>query len=178
MAAVTIRSDFAAQENKVSLFSLFPNLFVMKWWDQMPWSEFSESWALSQLFHSPLSLSSRGFFSSSSLSAIRVVSSAYLKLLICLLAVFIPAWASSSPAFHLHISWCTLHISWISRMTIYSLDVILSQFGTSLLFYVASNCCIWPAYKFLRRQVRWSGIPISLRIFHSLLWFTQSKALG
>ena len=28
---------------------------------QMPWSSFSESWALSQLFHSPLSLSSRGF---------------------------------------------------------------------------------------------------------------------
>ena len=29
----------------------------------------------------------------------------------------------------------------------------------------------WPAYRFLRRQVRWSGIPMSLRIFHSLLWF-------
>ena len=33
----------------------------MKWWDKMPWSSFSECWALSQLFHSPLSLSSRGF---------------------------------------------------------------------------------------------------------------------
>ena len=32
----------------------------------------------------------------------------------------------------------------------------------------------WPAYRFLRRQVRWSGIPISWRIFHSLLWSTQS----
>ena len=30
----------------------------------------------------------------------------------------------------------------------------------------------WPAYSFLRRQVRWSGIPISFRIFHSLLWST------
>ena len=28
----------------------------MKWWDQMPWSSSSECWALSQLFHSPLSL--------------------------------------------------------------------------------------------------------------------------
>ena len=28
----------------------------------------------------------------------------------------------------------------------------------------------WPAYRVLRRQVKWSGIPISLRIFHSLLW--------
>ena len=34
---------------------------AMKWWDQMPWSPFSECWTLSQLFHSPLSLSSRGF---------------------------------------------------------------------------------------------------------------------
>ena len=30
----------------------------------------------------------------------------------------------------------------------------------------------WPAYRFPRRQVRWSCIPISLRIFHSLLWST------
>ena len=35
----------------------------------------------------------------------------------------------------------------------------------------------WPDYRFLRRQVRWSGIPISSRIFHSLLWSTESKAL-
>ena len=37
-------------------------------------------------------------FSSSSLSAIRVVSFAYLRLLIFLLAIWIPACASSSPA--------------------------------------------------------------------------------
>ena len=30
----------------------------------------------------------------------------------------------------------------------------------------------WSEYRFLRRQVRWSGIPISLRMFHSLLWST------
>ena len=34
---------------------------AMKWWDQMPWSSLSECWTLSQLFHSPLSLSSRDF---------------------------------------------------------------------------------------------------------------------
>ena len=39
-------------------------------------------------------------FSSSSLSAIRVVSSAYLRLLVFLPAILIPACASSSPAFH------------------------------------------------------------------------------
>jgi len=29
----------------------------------------------------------------------------------------------------------------------------------------------WPVYKFLKRQVRWSGIPISWRIFHSIIAF-------
>ena len=54
-------------------------------------------------FKPTFSLSSFPFinrlFSSSSLSAIRVVSSAYLRLLIFLLAILIPACASSSPAF-------------------------------------------------------------------------------
>ena len=29
----------------------------------------------------------------------------------------------------------------------------------------------WPAYRFLKRQIRWSGIPMSFRIFHSSLQF-------
>ena len=33
MAAVTICSDFGAQENSLWLFPLFPHLFAMKWWD-------------------------------------------------------------------------------------------------------------------------------------------------
>ena len=32
----------------------------MKWWDWMPWSQFSECWVLRQFFHSPISLSSNG----------------------------------------------------------------------------------------------------------------------
>ena len=62
MAALTICSDFEAPQNSQPLFPLFPHLFAMKWWDWMPWSLFSECWALSQLFHSHLSLSSRGSF--------------------------------------------------------------------------------------------------------------------
>ena len=50
------------------------------------------------LFHSLFSPSSRGF-NSSWLSAVRVVSSAYLRLLIFLSAILIPACASSSPVF-------------------------------------------------------------------------------
>ena len=37
----------------------------------------------------------------------------------------------------------------------------------------SSNCCFLPAYRFLKRQVRWSGIPISFRIFHTSWWSTQ-----
>ena len=61
MAAVTICSNFGAQKQSQPLFPLFPHLFPMKWWDRMPWSSFSECWALSQLFDSRLLLSSRGF---------------------------------------------------------------------------------------------------------------------
>ena len=169
MAAVTICSDFGAPQNKAWHCLLFPQLFPMKWWDQVPWSWFSECWALSQIFHSPLSLSSRGFF------ARRVVSSAYLKLLVFLPAVLIPAYASSSPAFLMMYSAYELNKqgyniqSWCTPFPIWNQSVVPCPVLT-----VAS----WPAYTFLRRQVRWSGILISFRIFHSLLWSTQSKALG
>ena len=59
-------------------------------------------WMLS--FKPAFSLSSFTFIKrlfSSSLSAIRVRSSAYLRLLIFLLAILIPACASCSPAFHM-----------------------------------------------------------------------------
>ena len=35
----------------------------------------------------------------------------------------------------------------------------------------------WPAYRYLRMQVRGSGIPMSLRIFRSLLWSSQTVTL-
>ena len=62
-------------------------------------------------------------FSSSSHSAIRVVSSPYLKLLIFSPAVLVPYYASSSPAFLMMYSAYKL-----SRVTIYSLDILLSWF--------------------------------------------------
>ena len=90
-------------------------------------------WMLS--FKPAFSLSSFTFMkrvlSSSSLPALRVVSSAYLRLFIFLLAILIPACASSW-----HFAWWTLHISELSRVKIYSLDIRLSQFGTTLLFHI------------------------------------------
>ena len=64
-------------------------------------------------FKPAFSLSSFTFikrlFSSSLLSAMRVVSSAYLRLLIFLRAILIPPCASSSQAFHLMYSACKLN---------------------------------------------------------------------
>ena len=98
MAAVTICCDFEAQENKIChCFHFFH--FSLPWIDAMIFV----FWMLS--FKLALSLSSFTFikklFSSSSLSAIRVVSSTYLRLLIFLPAILIPACASSSRAFHM-----------------------------------------------------------------------------
>ena len=66
----------------------------------------------------------------------------------------------------------------ISKVTMCSLDTffpIWSQFIVPCLVLTVAS---WPAYRFLRRHVRWSDIPISFRIFHSLLWSTESKALA
>ena len=132
-------------------------------------------WMLS--FKPTFSLSSfiKRFFSYSLLSAIRVVSYAYLSLLIFLLAILIPACASSSPAFLMMYPAYKLNKQgdnmqpWRTPFPIWNQSVVPCP-----VLIVAS----WPAYRYLRRQVRWSGIPISFRIFHSLLWSTQSKALA
>ena len=82
-------------------------------------------WILS--FKPAFSLSSftfiKSLFSSSSLSGIRVVSSAYLRLLTFLLAILIPAYASSSLGCHMMYFACKLN----KQVTIYILDKLLSQ---------------------------------------------------
>ena len=173
MAAVTVHSDFGAQENKVShCFNFFPIY--------LPWSDGTGGHDLSFLnvdFKPAFSLSSFTFikrlFSSSLLSDIRMASSAYLKL-IFLPANLIPSCELSSPAFHRMYSAYKLNKQgdniqpWCTPVPIMEQAIVPHPVLT-----VAS----WPAYRFLRRQVRWSSIPISVRIFHSLLWSTQSKTL-
>ena len=123
-------------------------------------------WMLS--FMSTFSLSSFIFnkrLFSSSLSAIRVASSAYVRLLIFLPAILIPACASPSPAFLMMYSAYKLNKQgdniqpWCTPFPIWNQSVVPCPVLT-----VAS----WPAYRFLKRQVRWSAIPISWRMFHSL----------
>ena len=98
---ITICSDFGAPKNKIwHCFHFFPIY--------LPWSDGTGCHDLCFLmlsFKPTFSLSSFTFikrlFSFSSLAAIRVVSSAYLRLLIFLPAILIPACASSSPGFHM-----------------------------------------------------------------------------
>ena len=105
-------------------------------------------WMLS--FKPAFSLSSftfiKGLFSSSSLSAIRVVSSAYLRLLIFLPAILIPACASPSLAFHMMYSAYKLNKQghniqpWCTPFSIWNQSVV-----PCLVLTVAS----WPTYRFL-----------------------------
>ena len=83
----------------LSLFPFFSPIYL-PWSNGTRWHDLS-FWMLS--FKTAFSLSSFTFikrlFSSSSLSAIREESPTYLRLLIFLLAILIPACASTSPAF-------------------------------------------------------------------------------
>ena len=116
---VPICSDFEAQKNKVwhcfHCFAIY-----------LPWNDGTDAmilvfWMLS--FKPTFSLSFftfiKGLFSSCLLSAVRVVSSAYLRLLIFLLAILIPTCASSCftwfhPNFYFHLK----HLLWAPGLTI------------------------------------------------------------
>ena len=151
MAEITIFNDLGVQDNKVChCYYCFP--IYLPWSERIgwPWSSFSECWVLNQVFHSPLSPSSSGsfvllsftfikrLFSSSSLSAIRVASSTYLKLLIYLPAILIPTCASSCLAFHIMYSAYKLNKQGnkTKKQGNNRLDVLLSQFGMSSFFHV------------------------------------------
>ena len=157
MAAVIICSDFGDPQNKVSHCFHCSSIYL-------PWSDGTGChdllfWMLS--FKRTFSLSTFTFikrlFSSSSLSATRVVSSAYLRLLIFPLAILIPACVSYSLVFLMMHSAYKLNKqgdniqAWCTPFPIWNQSVVPCPVLT-----VAS----WPTYRFLKRQVRWSGIPI------------------
>ena len=150
-------------------------IFIFGMLSFMPDFSLSSFTFIKRLFSS--SLSATGLMSSVYLLLLLLLllshfSHVYLRLLLFLLAVLIPACASSSLAFHMMYSAYKLNkqgdniLPWHTRFLIWN----QSYFPCPVLT-VAS----WPAYRFLRRQVRWSGIPISSRIFHSLLWSTHSQ---
>ena len=129
------------------------------------------SWMLS--FKPTFSLSSFTFIKrlfSCLLSAIRVVSSTCLKFLPEILT---PACASSSLSFLMMCSasklnkqgdniqpWRTPFLSWNQSAVPCPVLTVAS----------------WPAYRFLRRQVRWSGIPIFWRVvMYGWMWDLDYK---
>jgi len=170
MAAVTICNDFGTQENKVChCFHCLP--IYLSWSDGTRChglcflsAEFLASF-FTLLFHFIKRL-----FSCSSLSSIRVVSSAYLRLLIFLPANLSAAWASSRLAFCMMYSAYKLKKQGDNKKPWHTPLPIWNQSTVPCPFLIVVS---WPAYRFLRRQVRWSGVPISWSIFHSLLWSTQ-----
>ena len=100
----------------------------------------------------------------SSLSAITVVLSAHQRLLIFLPTVLIPTCDSSNLPF------CLMHSAYILYKNGDIIQpsctpfTILNQSVVPCLVQIVAS---WPTYRFLRWQIRWSGTPISLRIFHS-----------
>ena len=93
MAAVTICSDFGAQENEICQFAFFSLLFAM----------ILGFWMLSfkpAFILFSFTLNER-LFSSSSFYDIIIVWYVYMRLLIFLLAILIPACDTSSPAFRM-----------------------------------------------------------------------------
>ena len=175
MAAVTICSDFGAQENEVShCFHCFPIY--------LPWSNGTRCHDLCFL----------NIMSTFSLSSFHLHQEVFLflftfchkggvirvsEMLIFLSAILIPAFASSSPAFLRMYSAYKLNKQgdniqpWLTPFSIWNQSVVPCPVLT-----VASS----HAYRFLKRQVSWSGTPISLRFFHSLcdphsqrLWHSQ-----
>ena len=133
----------------------------MKLWDQRSWSSFLECWVLSQLFHSSFTFIKRLFF---------LLASCLYGGVICMSEVIDVSPSSldsilwnlgSSLAFHMMCSPYKLNKQGDNTQPLCTLFPILNQSVIpSLVLTVAS----WPAIRFLRRQVRWSLIPMSLRI--------------
>ena len=155
MAAVTIRNDLGAQEEEICHY--FHTLAFC-----LPCSSGAGCHDLSFLiFILRLSLSLSSFslikrlFSSSSLSALRVVSSAHLRLLMPLPPMWISACHSSTPAFLMMCSVQGLNNQGDSRRPRRTPFSTLNQ---SVVPYRVLTVASWPTYRFLRSQVRWSGV--------------------
>ena len=109
-------------------------------------------------------------FSSSSLSSIKVTSSAYWGY-----------WYFSQKCFQIvlhpahHFSWCTLHRSYISRVTIYSLDICLSQFGTSPCSMSSSDCCFLTCIQISQEEGKVVWYPYLLKNFPQFVLIHRVK---
>ena len=152
MAAVTICSDFVAQENQAchcfhcySIPSIHHEVMGLD-------AKILVFWTLS--FKPTFWLSSfifiKRLFSFSSLSVIWVVSPVYLRLLIFLLTILIPACASSSLAFHMMYSEYKLNKQgdsiqpWCTPFPIWNQSIVPCPVLNVAIFKISNqHCYIW-----------------------------------
>ena len=151
MAAVTICSDFGSPKIKsVTVSTVSPSIYhKVMGLDVMIFI----FWTLS--FKPAVSLSSFTFIKRLLVPLCFLLLEWY-HLHIWVDIIFIPACASSSPAFHMMYPAYTLISSVTNWFPVWNRSIV-----SCLILTVAS----WPVNRFFWRQVRWSGIPISLRIF-------------
>ena len=177
MDAVTICSDSGAPKIKSATVS--PSIWhevmgldalILVFW---MWSfKFKlKSRKFKPTFHSPLSLSSRG----------SLVLFAFFRKsgVICISEVI-----DISPG-HPHSSLCFMQLTFHMVYSAYELNkqgdniqpwhTPFPIWNQSVVPCPVLTVASWPAYRFLRRQVRWSGIPISLRIFQFMVIYTSQR---
>ena len=154
-----------------ALSRVFSNITVQKhqlWTNLKFWTKLKRSNAKILVFlifslKPALSLSSftliKRLFSSSSLSVIRMVIIHISELLMFLPPILILACNSPSPAFLMMCSVYRLNKQGESRQPCHTPFSILNQ---SVVPYRVLTVASWPTYRFLRRQGRWSAIPVSL----------------
>ena len=156
MAAVTIHSDFRTKKSKSVTTSTFS--------PSIAWSDETGCHDLSFLFFCfflilrfklAFSLSSftliKRFFSSSLLSAISGVSSVYMRLLIFLPVILIPACNSSSLGYHMMGSAYQINKQGDNKQPCHTPFSILNQ---SVVPYMVLTLASWLACRFPRRQVK------------------------
>ena len=169
MAAVNIHSYFEAPESKIyHCFHFF--LFYL------PWSDGTGYHGLS-FYNAGLT---KLAFSLSSFTLIkRLSSSSSLSVEWYLLHIWSCWYFSqqswSSPAFHMMHSACKVNKQGDKIHPYLTSFPILSQFIVPCPVLTVAS---WPAYRFPRSQVRWSGIPISLRIFQFVVIHTLQGFSG
>ena len=159
MAAVTICSDFGAPQNKVChCFYCFPIYF--------PWTDGTtcmvlDFWMLSYM--PAFSLSSFTFmkrlFSSSSLSAIRVISSAYLLTLIPV--IWIPGYDSSTLAFCTIILHQFSSVQLLSRVRLFATPWITARQASLSITISRSSLRLGPSSLWYHPAISSSVVPFS-----------------
>ena len=181
MAAVTVYSDFGAQEKKICHhFHFFP--FYLSWSVGTRWHDLS-FWRLSFKPASPLSSFTlfKRLFSSSLLSAIRVVSSAHLSLLMLLPEISIPASCDFLMMYSAHklnkqgdnIQPCCTLFPTLNQSVVPCPVLTVASWLIRIQVSQETGKMVWHSHLFKNFPKK-----IKIKIFHSSLWSTESKAFA